>query len=254
MTMSTDTAPTPSYKIEPWTAIKALRALVKEPEDTAQVYTIVRALSGKSHLRTTEKFRKSEFGLKLMTERRELLDTLVKRDALAELPAGSFGRAYLDFLIRENLSAEGLIEAGEHERRHEDEASDESFVGRRLRDMHDTWHVLTGYGRDGFGELCVLSFSTAQNWNPGFAAIIAIGTLKISRGTSFRKVVAAVREAYRNGKQAKWLIEQDFEALFELPLHEVRAQLNIKDPLIYKSAYDIIEATRPEARGELAAA
>ncbi len=254
MTMSKDTTHKNPYKIEPWTAIKALRALIKDPEDTAQVYTIVRALSGKSHLRTTEQFQQSAYGADLLEKRQELLDTLVDRDALRQLPAGSFGRAYLGFLERENISAEGLIEAGDHERAFEDETTDESFVGRRLRDMHDTWHVLTGYGRDGFGELCVLSFSTAQNWNPGFAAIIAIGTLKISRGAYFWKIVAAAREAYRNGKQAKWLIEQDFESLFKLPLHEVRAQLNIKDPLIYKSAYDIIEATRPEARAELAAA
>ncbi len=251
--MSQETAAS-SYKIEPLKAIKALRALIREPEDTAQVYTIVHALSGKSHLRTTEQFRQSAQGAEMLEQRRELLDTLVDREALAQLPAGSYGRAYLDFLTRENISAEGLIEAGDHVRDQEYEATDEAFVGRRLRDMHDLWHVLTGYGRDGFGELCVLSFSTAQNWNPGFAAIIFIGTLKISRGTSFRKVVAAVREAYRNGKRAEWLLTQDFEALLKLPLHEARAQLNIKDPVIYKSAYDIIEATRPEAREELVAA
>ncbi len=252
--MTTDTLPQPSYKIEPLKAIKALRALVREPEDTSQVYTIIEALAGKSHLRTTEQFSRSEKGAAMLAERNELLDTLVDREALSKLPDGSFGRAYLDFLIRENISAEGLIDAGEHVRNPENQATDEAFVGRRLREMHDLWHVLTGYGRDGFGELCVLSFSTAQNWNPGFAAIIAVGTLKIARDASLIKVMSAVREAYRHGKQAKWLLEQDFEHLLTLPLHEVRAKLNINVPLVYKSAYDIIEATRPEARGELAAA
>ena len=252
MTMSAETKK--STKIQPLTAIKALRALVRDPEDTAQVYTIVHALSGKSHLRTTEQFRQSPAGAKMLEEKKELLDTLVDRDALSQLPAGSFGRAYLDFLARENISPEGLIEAGEHVRDDEEADTDEGFVGRRLRDMHDTWHVLTGYGRDGFGELCVLSFSNGQNWNPGFAAIIGIGILNISKGASLFKVIAATREAYRHGKLAKWLLEEDFDALFPLPLHEVRAKLNIKDPLIYKSAYDIIEATRPENRDQLAAA
>ena len=54
--------------------------------------------------------------------------------------------------------------------------------------------------------------------------------------------------------RANWLLEEDFETLFALPLHEVRAKLNIKDALVYKSAYDIIEATRPENREELAPA
>ena len=194
---------TKSYKIEPLKAIKALRALVRDPEDTAQVYTIVYALSGKSHLRTTEKFRQSPAGAKMLTERKELLDLLKDREAIAKLPADSFGRAYLDFITRENITAEGLIEAGEHVREDEEADTDEGFVGRRLREMHDTWHVLTGYGRDGFGELCVLAFSNGQNWNRGFAAIIGIGILNISKSASFFKVVAAIREAYRHGKQGQ---------------------------------------------------
>lgn len=246
--MSSEVTPTNPYKIEPMKAIRALGALVKEPEDTAQVYTIVRALAGKSHLRTTNQFRSSTFGAKLLEERRELLDLLVDRAAIGQLPAGSFGRAYLDFITRENISAEGLIEAGESVKNgEEDDTTDEAFVGRRLREMHDTWHVLTGYGRDGFGELCVLSFSTAQNWNPGFAAIVAIGTIKIANGSSWRKVVPAVREAYRNGKNAAWLLEQDYDTLFSMPLEDVRTKLNIQPAPHYQSADNIIEATRPEA-------
>ena len=35
-------------------------------------------------------------------------------------------------------------------------------MGDRLRDIHDLQHVMTGYGRDTLGELCLLSFMTTR--------------------------------------------------------------------------------------------
>ena len=36
-----------------------------------------------------------------------------------------------------------------------------------MRDSHDLYHVVTGYGRDGLGEICVLTFGNAQFHNHG---------------------------------------------------------------------------------------
>ena len=41
---------------------------------------------------------------------------------------------------------------------------DERWMGERLRDIHDLFHVITGYGRDALGELCLLAFTNAQHY------------------------------------------------------------------------------------------
>ncbi len=55
------------------------------------------------------------------------------------------------------------------------------WYNARLRDMHDLWHVVTGYGRDSFGEACLLAFSYAQTRNRGIAFIAFFGTREIAR-------------------------------------------------------------------------
>jgi ubiquinone biosynthesis protein COQ4 len=43
----------------------------------------------------------------------------------------------------------------------------------------------------------------------------------------------AVREAWRRGRKARWLPEQDWEALLQRPLEAVRRELNIERPALY---------------------
>ena len=42
---------------------------------------------------------------------------------------------------------------------------------RRVRDLHDVWHVLTGYGRDALGEMCLVTFSFQETHGLGWALI-----------------------------------------------------------------------------------
>ena len=45
----------------------------------------------------------------------------------------------------------------------------------------------------------------------------------------------AVAEAWRNGRKARWLPEQDYEALLPRPLETVRRELAIADPACYRA-------------------
>ena len=92
-------------------ALHALRQLVADPEDTPKVFEIARALGVPALNRGTQRFKATAVGRRILAERIDLLDTLQDRAALAALPAGSLGRAYYDFVYRENLSADGLVEA-----------------------------------------------------------------------------------------------------------------------------------------------
>ncbi|MEO6030127.1 MAG: Coq4 family protein, partial [Candidatus Binatia bacterium] len=101
----------PARKIE-WTrARKALGILVADPERTDQVFEIVRALSGRTDIRSFKRLLRHDDGFALLADRPDLLAVLSDRAALAKLPEGSLGRAYLAFMKEADLTADGLVDA-----------------------------------------------------------------------------------------------------------------------------------------------
>lgn len=213
----------------PLEAIRAVRRLQADPQDTTQVFIIFRALRGKSGVKTFRRFAASATGAQVLKEKRALLDTLSDRTRLAGLPAESFGRRYFDFMEKEQLTAEGLVQASQNWE-NEPVPPEVELFRARMRDAHDLNHVLTGYGRDRLGELCLLAFMHAHNRNAG-ALLIVLMTLKRLPGAARR----AVFEAWRNGRKAQWLQGQDYEALLPRPLSEVRRDINIADPVRYRA-------------------
>ena len=227
---------TETGRIQPLVAIRALRALFKNKEDTGQVFKIVAALTGKSMQKRMQMFRASPVGSQVLAENRRLLATLCDRQYLASLPEGSFGKTYLKFLETEGLSAEGLVDASKASPQWEARQAEFELFSSRLRDSHDLQHVLTGYGRNPLGELCVLTFSYPHTRNRGIGFLVLMGMLKFKKDLPRDiPVFRAVWEAFRNGKKAAWLPGVDWEAMLKLPLDEVRRRLNIQTPLTYKS-------------------
>lgn len=211
-------------------AWRALRNLIDDPERTDQVFEIIRALSGTAFERAYTRFATSADGRRLLAERPSLLETLSDRDALAALPKGSFGRAYAEFMRAGQLDAAGLLEAeqmaDQNFAKDEPLDPDREFFGDRLRDMHDLWHVLTGYGRDEAGEAANLAFTLGQVWNLGTAAIVVAGALLGPKEPTFYWQRYLYR-AWGRGRAAHLLTAAPYECLLPLPLEEVRRQLGI---------------------------
>jgi ubiquinone biosynthesis protein COQ4 len=224
----------PSHRIRPLAALRAMRRLLKDKEDTSQVFVITSSLRGKSALRGAQRLRRSESGCAALAGKRSLLPVLCDRDALAAHPPGSFGRAYYDFVTRENISAEGLVEASLVQAKFPAPTADEQLFRERVRDMHDLWHILTGYGRDPVGETCLVAFSYAQTKSPGLAVIALLGLFKISRALPGAPVRAALFEAFHHGRAAAWLPGEDFEAAMHEPLDALRARLGVAPPERYR--------------------
>ena len=220
-----------STRIRPIAALRAMRNLMRDREDTKQVFLLMEALRGKTTLRQLARFRESESGRAMLAERPSLLARLSDRASLAQLPAGSLGRAYYDFMVEEDLSAQGLVEMSKVQR---PLATDEiTWFRDRNREMHDLLHVTAGYGRDPLGEACVVAFSFAQTGQKGFAVIATVAAFRIARRVPGEHVARAIFEAYRQGKRAKWVIAADWENLLSQPLEWVRAQLGVTPPTRY---------------------
>lgn len=214
-------------RLHPLIALRAARALRADPQDTRQIFVIFRALRGKSGIRLFDRFRESPSGRRILARRPSLLDLLTDRDHLARLPSGSVGRTYLDFMRNEDLSADGLVAASSADERATH--PDIQLFRARMRDAHDITHILTGYGRDPLGELCLLAFMNRHSRNLGQLLIIAMSWGRMP--AAGRK---AVREAYRNGGKARWFVDLEFEALLARPLDEVRRELAILPPRLYR--------------------
>jgi len=183
----------PSYRLRPLGALRAMRNLLRDREDTHQVFLLIDALRGKTTLRQFARFRQTETGRAVLGEHRRLLDRLSDRASLAALPAGTLGRAYYDFTASENLSVEGLVEASQITMRALP-ADDVTLFRERSREMHDLLHVLTGYGRDPL-------HGRSAGWLPGadWEALLAQpveairAQFAVKSPTYYRTILVAVR-------------------------------------------------------------
>ncbi len=216
-------------RLRPLTAIRAVRALFANGEDTRQIFVIFRALRGRSGVRAFQRFKADPTGQQILRERRVLLATLEDREALAALPVGSMGRAYFEFMESENLSANGLVQASQ-DWDNDPVPPDASLFRNRMRDAHDLTHILTGYGRDPLGELCLLAYMHGHSRNLGQALIVAMAWPRLPQ--TARK---AVKQAWRNGKTSQWFMTLDYEALLPRPLDDVRRELRIAVPTAYQA-------------------
>ena len=219
--------------MQPLVAVRAIRRLIADPEDTAQVFTIIRALSGSSVERGFRRFAALPTGQRILAEERDLLSVLNDREHLRGLPEGSLGRAYLRFVEGENLSADGLVDASQPDAAEWENPLVERY-GNRLRDQHDLWHTLTQYGRDELGELCLLAFTYAQTGNRGIGFIVLVGALEMRKRFGAGVFRAALR-GYRDGRRSAWLPGQDWESLLAQPVEDVRRDLGIAEPIPYRS-------------------
>ncbi len=230
------TPPTPPVK--PFHALASVYRLVRNKEDTRQVFEIVQALSGGSGKKLFKRFSATPYGQQVLNEPVKLEDILGDREALRAYPEGSVARIYLEFMEGEDLTPDGLIDAAEEagiDFRNESQFEDFRRMFLHLDVSHDLWHVLTGYGRDALGELCNLVYTRKQTGNPGFKLIVMIGfvALKLERsGVAIQKSLA---EAKRNSRNTNWILEYDVEELLALPLSEARRKLNILEPVIYNA-------------------
>ena len=189
-----------SFRIRPIDAVRAMGASLKNPDDTAQVVRVIDALNGKSGLRLLDRFVALPGSRAIAMRERTILEVLEDRDEIDDL---------LGWYLT------------------------------RLRDTHDLWHVLTGYGRDLLGEAALLAFTYAQTRLHGFGFIVGSVYLRTYLpGAPTRALLIPgmkarsremIRTGWRRGRAAEWLPGQDWEAILPEPLPDLRHRLAISE-------------------------
>jgi len=229
--------------LRPFKVLHHFGKLVEDKEDTEQVFHIIEATKGKRSHRQAWSFIQSPEGQRFLRDETDIPAMLDDHARWADCGPNTVAAHYIAFMKREGLSAAGLV-AESHkwappERLPRDQTQ---WYFDRLRDTHDLFHVLTGYGRDALGEASLLGFTYEQNHNRGILFIAYAGARQIKKVSGTKApLFAAIKEGRRLGRAAAKLAHQDIEALMREDIDAARARLNIGQPNIYRQCLAILQ-------------
>jgi ubiquinone biosynthesis protein COQ4 len=217
--------------------------LVEDKEDTEQVFHIIEATKGKRSHRQAADFIRSPEGQRFMREGVDIPAMLDDHARWADCGPNSVAAHYIAFMKREGLSAAGLVAESHKWAPPESLPRDQTqWYFDRLRDTHDLFHVLTGYGRDALGEASLLGFSYEQNHNTGILFIAYAGARQIKKVSGTKApLFAAIKEGRRLGRAAGKIAHQDIATLMREDIDAVRARLNIGKPEVYRQCLAILQ-------------
>jgi ubiquinone biosynthesis protein COQ4 len=140
--------------------------------------------------------------------------------ALSQLPTDTLGYHYADYMLSNQLKQlETKPATNEYE-----------FIDVHLRETHDLWHIVTGSSIDILGEIQLQGFCIAQLQLSRFW--LALLTKNLLKSLIYDIEVAdrymmALTTGWMMGKTAQPLFGVDWIALWETPLAQVRASLDI---------------------------
>lgn len=203
-------------------------ALVAPSRYVSELMEFSLALGGPSLQAHYEAFRADPDGQALLAERPDLRSVLGDREALASLPEGSFGRAYLDFTGRYRFDAAAFEEGHDLDgmARRLGWDDDLLYVIARGLQLHDLWHTLGGYGPDWAGEAGVMAFTYGQIPDAGIGVIA--GILRAIPGGNRRGAWKTyLSQARTRGRRANNLLVVPYEELLAEPIERVRERLGI---------------------------
>jgi len=197
-----------------------------ESEVLDAAFSVGDSIGGMSDERQLARFIRTPEGQDLWAQRVCLTDALADHGALAELPDGSLGRAFLDFCVRHGINSRALVEH-QHAMSRDYAGLDplRRWFNDRLVVMHDLWHVLAGYDATQAGESALMCFQVSHRFNdralPIFIAM-SIASGNITRRNAW--------EAIQCGRRAKMIVNAPLEELLSRPLSEARRRFDIEPP------------------------
>lgn len=214
-------------------AWRALRELLADPGDTQKAMDLHHAIGGSDFERSFRRFLASPLGPALLARGDALPRAVSNRAALARMPEGSLGRAYVAYLEENRFSPTALLELWREVQARwvrEEGAEPLDAARTRFRDRftlcHDLAHVLTGYGTDDVGEATLLAFFQGQNGGRANGLLTLGAAWECWRHLGLRWLRYDL-QAWQRGRSATRLYEIPWEELLPLPLDTARSLCGI---------------------------
>ncbi|CAH1756562.1 6646_t:CDS:2 [Entrophospora sp. SA101] len=160
-------------------------------------------------------------GRRILRSRPTVNTNVIDLNYLRSLPDGSFGREYLNFLEKENVTPDSRAKVKYIE---DDELA---YVMQRYRESHDFYHTLTNLPTSVEGELALKWFELAQTNLPMTLLSSLVGPMRLNsteRNNLYNKYVPW---AIQCGSQSKLLLNVYFEECWLKNIDELRSELGI---------------------------
>lgn len=198
--------------------------LVQDPNDTIRVFNLENFLNGAATAEGRQKaieFLKETPAIKQMMAEHYLAPSYKVED-LAGYQPGTLGYAYYRHMHDNNFDPNFFpaVELND----------DLDYLALRLRQTHDLWHVLTGYGPSKEDEIGLQAFYAAQMPIPVFAsALMSAGLLHntIFNQKMIKPMINAITQGWQMGSRAKHIHAAKWETMWDRPLAEIRHEYNI---------------------------
>lgn len=208
------------------TIFKGIVSLFREPGNLDYVYDIEDGLRNTKATLVAMEFMKSQPGVAQLIQERYLAPT-PDIESLLKYPENTLGYAYASY-----IKTAGFDPNFYRNVKVEDEIS---YILLRIRQTHDIWHIVTGFGTDELGELGLKAFELAQT-RRNLAVVLVGGALLVTLIKSpefLPNLLDKIAVGYRMGSKAKPLLAQKWEEHWDKPISEWRTELGIEPMSVY---------------------
>lgn len=197
---------------------KGVISLLRNPSNTQSVYDIEDGLYGSQAMQLAVDFIKADASAAELVQDRYIAPS-PDLETLLQYPQDSLGYCYAASLTEAGFDPEFYRAIAVRD--------DASYILLRLRQTHDIWHLITGFGTDVAGELGLKAFELAQTRRPMALVLLTFGLLKALLKTpdALATLLPTISQGYQLGLRTQPLLSQKWEAQWEKPLQEWRQEL-----------------------------
>jgi len=199
-------------------ALKCLEVLQKDPANPEYADLFNTCMDRNLYSAFAEDWSRNAEGRRLLAERPSLEAKDLDLSALERLPDGTLGREFVRYFQTNGIKP--FVSAG---------ASDTDFryVVKRLRETHDLYHVVTGYGTDPVGELELQAFQVGNLHfrSSLFIVVVSLANVSSMMKIPFSQYARRLWAAFRRGARSRYLASFRFEEHWETPVAQLRAAL-----------------------------
>ncbi|NJM71600.1 MAG: hypothetical protein HC862_16045 [Scytonema sp. RU_4_4] len=202
-------------------ALQAFIRLAKNPGETLAVFEMGQSLNRTELYELGVEYLKSNPDIEALVRERYIAST-PDMDALLQLPQDSLGYCYAAHMKRLNFDPNFFP--------HVEVKDDNSCLELRIKQTHDIWHIVTGFGTDEVGEYGLQGFTLAQTHLPVSIAILASGLFHtmLRYPNRMNEVLGVLLRGYDMGVKAKPFLSQKWEEDWEKPLAQWRSKLDVE--------------------------
>ncbi|MCP9849389.1 Coq4 family protein [Cyanobium sp. Morenito 9A2] len=207
-------------KLELLETLKGFMHFVQDPRATTSVFEIQRGLSHQAISMKNVEHMLAQPGIQQLADERYQ----PQRPSLTTLllhPPGTLGHAYASSLLSAGFDPDffEVIEV----------IGKGTYLDLRVRQTHDIWHVMTGFGTDLAGELGLQAFQLCQIYSPLSILIVAAGVLHaMGLGAPIEPLLRAIEAGIEIAATDTPMLAVRWEEHWGSDLDELRAGVGLR--------------------------